>query len=335
MSLIEEYFAKTNLPEAALKPIADRVTEFTTLVAQNNKRIAQVNAAKAVDPAKPGYADYLDDLWAAHTLDDEKIAAIEPKYQALVEEAEKLQRELRDLAKNHIPEVLSEDETQKVRKLVNESGPVIAESRKAVIAMLTVPTSLLSAMQVELPEGGLESLLPQADSLKNTRGRRAATESGEVRQNVTRVGEILLNNKTTNRDGKGKIAYAAADLSELWNAQNVPANKVTAEEIETEYFKSLPGNIAFRSLRSPELPPEHVFVFEKNIHVQNSNDDSFTEVPQKVTITLRNVNFGKVDNADTSTVTTVDSEVSKNKETVSKPEPTTPAAKKATPAQKK
>jgi hypothetical protein len=315
----EDLLKKTGFPEAGLAPIKQNVSEYLTMVTKSNGLVAQINAAKAVDPSKPGYADYLDEIWAIKAPADETMREIEAQYQALIEESEKLRTQLRDFAKNNIPEVLSQEESQKARQAVNEMSPTISESRKGIAAMLQMVESMLAMQKVELPQGGLITLLPVAESLKNVRGRKAATESG-IKSNKTRVGEILIDGVSTNKDGKGKLDYAADYLSQKFNAQNIPANKVTAEVLEEEYFKSL--GIEFRSLKSTELPAEHSFTFEKTILVQNKNDDSFTEVPQKVKVTVK-----KWENPTTATVT---------EKVEAKPEPVkeTPA-KKATEAPKK
>lgn len=320
MATIEEFLAQSKLPEAALKPITDKVNEYIQLVVKNNKLVAQINAAKAQDPSN---VDYLDSLWKANEQTDNEIAPIAEQFYAIAEEYEKLNKQLREMAKKHIPEQLGEEETKNARKSVNDAAPTIETTRRAAIEMLSIPESMLTVFNVEMPEGGLAALLPQAESLKNVRGRKATTASGEAKSYATRVGDILINGESTQINGKGKIAYAAEKLSEMWNAQNVPTNKVVAEDIERAYFESLPGEIEFRGLKSTELPDEHSFTFERTIKVQNKNDDSYTDVPQKVKLTLRSTNYGTTTESENPAVAKVDAEGEKVK-----PEP----AKKAAPA---
>lgn len=326
---LQEAFQSTGLPEVALKTITDKVEEYLSLVSESNKLVAAVHAAKAQDPNN---VDYLDTLWRANEL-DEKISETVQRFDAVAEEYERLLKELREAAKtNFVPEALSEEQTQNARKRVNDMAPAIATARQAIAAQLTIPESVLQLSGATIPEGGLITFLPNAESLKNARGRKAATASGEVRSYATRVGEILIDGNSTNVDGKGKLAYAANALSEKFNASQVAANKVTAEEIEEAYFASLPGNIPFRGLKSTELPDEHTFTFEKNVMVQNKNDDSFTEVPQKVSITVRSTNYGE--NVSTEEPKTEDKPAAKSDET-SETSANKPAAKKAaTPAKK-
>lgn len=330
---IEEFLSQTGIPEAGLTPITSKVEEYLQLVTQNNKLIAQINAARAQDPNN---VDYLDSLWkAAQASGDKEIAPIAEQFDAIAEEYEKLNAQLRELAKKHVPQALSEEDTKAARKTVNEMAPTIGEARKAAAAMLTIPESVLTAMQVKLPEGGLASLLPEAESLKNARGRKAANASGETKVYATRVNDILIDGESTQVNGKGKIAYAAEKLSEKFNAAQVPANKVTAEEIEEAYFKSLPGSIEFRGLRSTELPDEHSFTFTKNIQVQNKNDDSFTEVQQSVKLTLRSVNYGQEKKAEVESAPAEKVEAKPENVKPAETAKAEPAKKAAAPAPKK
>lgn len=328
MATFSELLSKTNLPEAALAPLNKDVADYTAMVNQSNALVASVNAAKAQDPNN---VDYLDKLWRAKET-DEAIAEKVTEFDAIAEQYEKLLKELRDHAKaNYIPEQLSEDAAKNARKQVNEMQPTISESRKAIASKLELVESVLRATGVEIPEGGLVTLLPQADSLKNARGRKAATTDGNIGAYMTRCHDILLDGKSTQVNGKGKFTYAADALSQKWGGGE---NKVTGEEIEEAFYASL-GRV-FRD-KSEELPLEHTFTFEKSIRVQNPNDDSKTEVPQKVQITFQSEKFGKQQDEPKSETTEPAKVEQAAKPEAAKSEPVkneAPAKKAAAPAKK-
>lgn len=286
---IEEFLKLTKFPDEALAPVLDKVSEYLKLVAESNKLVASVNAAKANDPNN---AEHLDKLWESLYTSDPEMVEIEAEFQAVTAERERLLSKLRDFAKKNIPESLTPEATAAAKKKVNDFAPTLAESRKGIASMLVMPETMLGVYQVAIPEGGLVSLLPQAESLKNARGRKASTSDG-IPIYTTRVGEVLIDGASTNRDGKGKLDYAANVLTERFNGKAIPENKVTTEEIEEAYWKALGKD--FRSVKSTELPLEKKFVFEKVTKVQNTNDDGFTDIPQKVEVTVRSVNWGTVE----------------------------------------
>jgi hypothetical protein len=305
MQELSDLLKSTGIQEAGLKPLTDKIDKYNSLVTQSNIWVAQVSAARAQDPNN---VDYLDSLWATHAPSDEKMAAIEEEYQTLIAESEKKLKELREFAKTKVQPPLSEEEARDTRKKVNDAAPVIAETRKGIQAQFEMVENILKLTGAKLPEGGLVEFLPTADSLKSTRGRKAATASGEGKQYVTRIGEAFINGESTNIDGKGRFSYAADKLTEMFNGKSVPTNKVTKEELEEAYFASLKdsnGNpVAFRGLSSTEIPEEHTFTFSKTIRVQNKNDDSFTEVPQNVKVVIRSTEFGKAKDEGTNAEST-------------------------------
>lgn len=284
-SVFSDVLAKTNLPAEALAPIESKLVEAFNLIVENNKRIAQVNAAKESDPNNE---ENLDRLWRLNATTDTAIAAIEPQYQALIDESEKLLKQMRELAKKHIQPSLSEDEAKNVRKLVNESAPTIVKAKQSATDMAQVADTMLNLTGNAI-EGGIISLLPEIESLKQTRGRKAAASGEAGKIYMTRVNEILLDGKSSNKliggEMKGKFNYAAGDLSEMWGANLHPANLVSAEELETAYWEAL--ELPWRSKKNTELPESLTFEFSKTIRVQNKNDDSFTELPKTVKITVR------------------------------------------------
>jgi hypothetical protein len=150
---------------------------------------------------------------------------------------------------------------------------------------------MLNTLQVPIPEGGIVSLLPQANSLKNTRTRKGATEEdSRIGKYMTRVYDVLIDGESTQVKGKGKFNYAADKLSEKFGISVHPANEVTAEEIEEEYYKALGIE---RRLKDANLPLEFTFTFEKTIKKQNPNDNSFTDVPVRVKLTVQSEKYGK------------------------------------------
>lgn len=281
MSKIDEILAATNLPEAALAPFKSKFDEAFNLIVQNNKWVAQVNAAKAQDPNNP---EYLDSLWRANTESDPEIDEIEPKYQALIEESEKLLKRLRELGKKQIQEALSEDQIKSVREQVNNAAPTISTATQKAAGMAEMIESFMTSLNQPVPDGGLMSLLPEVESLKNARGRKASTQAGGIPVYVTRTAGILIDGVSTNKDGKGKFAYGVEKLNELFNANAHPENAVSVEELEEAFWKAY--GKPFRSVKSTELPEAFEFEFTKTVKVQNKNDDSFTEIPKTVKVTV-------------------------------------------------
>lgn len=263
---IEKAYADSGLPPQALAPIKAKVDEAFSLILENNKRVAQVNAAKANDPND---TTFLDSIWAANSDQDPEITKLESRYQVLVAEEEKLLKQMRELAKKQIPEQLSEEETKKTKALVNSSTAAIAKATQEAAAMASIIDSMLTA-QGKAIDGGVISLMPQADSLKNLRGRKAG--SGDSKPYMTRVADVLVDGKSTkNEKGQGKFNYAADTISQMWGSESVPANRVTAEEIETAFYKHIGKEL--RSLSEMELAPDTEFTFTKTI----DNGDGKTE----------------------------------------------------------
>lgn len=282
MSVFTPLLNETGLPEAAIAPLEKKLVEAYDLIVLNNSRIAQVNAAKADDPNN---VENLDSLWKA----EEKNPAISEKieqFYVIAEQYEKFLTELRDFAKNNlIKERLSDEQVAATKKLVNESAPTIAEAKAGAAAMALVVDSVLKD---KAPAGGILSLLPEVESLKNARGRKA--NAGGIPIYMTRVGNVEVDGVSTNRDGKGKFDYAAAVISEKFGEKIHPENKVTAATLEEEYFKAL--EIPFRSKKSGELPVKFDFTFTKTVKVRNANDDGTTDIPKSVKVTVYNTDFG-------------------------------------------
>ncbi|WP_190221154.1 hypothetical protein [Streptomyces griseosporeus] len=265
----EEALKASGLPKEALAPIQSAWDNAFKLIVENNKRIAQVNASKANDPNN---TEYLDSLWkSAQANGDEEIAPLADKFDAVSAEYERLIAELREKAKAHVPAQLSEDETKSMRALVNQSADAIDTARKQALALVTIIDSMLEVKGMAI-EGGVASLLPQADSLKNTRGRKGAT--GEKSYSTRITGFDFNGNKVANDEGKVNFRFAANKVSEEIGATTYPENRITGDEIEAAFFKALGKE--FRSVKSTEIPARTDFDFEKAVKV--SDDKTETRV---------------------------------------------------------
>lgn len=339
MSVFSDILAKTKLPEAALAPIEKALVDAFELVTENNKRVAQVNASKAQDPKKPGYEDYLDNLWRQNATDPAIREDVE-QFDIVSEEYERLLSKLRGHAKaNFIPEELSEEKARETRKLVNESENAVKKAREIAASMAAVADQMLTLHSVEI-KGGVMSLIPEIDSLKSLRGRKATSGSG-TGPYMTRAAEILVDGKSTNRDGKGKFNYAADDLSKRFNVERFPGNRVTAEELESAYLAEFGYSSREDSKSDNDAKlADREFTFTREIEVQNPNDDSTTKVPQTVSISVK-----RAAKVETETETAEPAEKKNNEdkakdnegkaETNSAPAPAkVTAEKKVTPAKK-
>jgi hypothetical protein len=337
MATFDDLLKQTQLPEPALGPIREAWDDALALIVENNKMVAQVNATRDSNPNNP---DFLDSLWRTHAPADEKMKEVEEQYQALIEQSEKLLVQLRDFAKKHVPESLSEDKAKEARKTINEMAPTISTAKSKAENMLIVVNTMLGVHGVEIPEGGIISLLPPIESLKNQRGRKAGTSlpSGGY---MTRVDEILIEGKSTNQNDKGKFNFAADALSKMWGAERFPANRVTAEELETAYLAEFgyADRATSKEDKESKLPDTHTFTFEREIEVPNGNDDSTKKVPQKIQIEVKRerkanapIETPKQETEKQAEPKQETKSETEKQETVSTP---APAKKTATPAPKK
>lgn len=286
MSAFLEALQSTGLPEAALKPLIDKYNEAFNLTVENNKRVAQINAAKAQDPNN---TEYLDSLWRANFKSDPEMVEVEEQYQIVTAEYEKLLAQLREFGKKHVPVALSEDEAKNTRKLVNESAPTIQTARDGFAAMAEMVNAVLSAQGKSI-EGGLLSFLPEVESLKNARGRKAATAGGNIGVYMTRVHDVLIDGESTRTEKGGKFNYAADKLSAKFGVSVYPGNQVTAEEVEKAYYDAM--GIELRD-KSKELPLEFTFDFTKVTKKPNPNDGEMVEAPVTVRLTVQSEKYGK------------------------------------------
>lgn len=310
MATFQEVIESAGLPEQATEPIRKAWDTAFTLTSQNNERIAQINAARAQDPNN---TEYLDSLWKIHAKNDPEMAQVEAQFDEVAEMYEKLNKRLRDFAKTKVPTPLSEEETRNARKLVNESGDAIKTARDKYMAMAEMFDGILTSMGKGV-EGGLGNLLPEADSLKNLRGRRAAT--GE-KSNITRIGAFEINGRPIHRDGKANFRYGADSVSIQFGAEKFPENKVTGEEIETAFFEAI--DKPYRSLKSTEIPDSTTFGFTKEVKIGEG-------VTEKRTV---NITIKKVVNTESSEPKSESKPEAKPETSDEKPAPTSAPAKKA------
>lgn len=279
MSIFTEVLSKSGLPEPSQQMIEGKLVEALNLIVLNNNRVAQVNAAKAQDPTN---VEYLDERWKSNAATDPEISDEAERFYAVAEEYEKLLKSLREKGKKHIPEVLSDEKTAELKKLVNDAGPTIEKAVEGAKSLAALADQMLE-LSGEKVEGGLIGMLPGVESLKSTRGRKAAT--GEISY-MTRVAEILLDGKSTNKEingkSRGKFNFAADILSKRFGSEIVASNAVTAEELEEAYWAKIGAEL--RSKKQGELPTSLEFEFTKTVKVKNTNDDGFTDVPQTVVV---------------------------------------------------
>lgn len=275
----EKALQESTLPEGATAPIKAKFYEALDLIVLNNKRVNSINAAKGQDPTN---MEYRDSLWRSNATTDPEITPVEKEFQEVEAKREALLKQLRELAVKHIPEALSEKDAAAAKAAVNESASTISTAVAGASAMVTVIDSMLEIHKKSIP-GGVISLLPPVESLKNTRGRKASGNASGTTY-MTRVGEIKVDGKSTNKDGKGKFNFAAEELSNQFESGSVPANEVTAEELEEAFFKAM--DKPFRSLKSSEIPESFSFDFTKNVGAKKNGTEEivYSPVTKKITV---------------------------------------------------
>jgi hypothetical protein len=205
----------------------------------------------------------------------------------IAEQYEAKLKELRAIAKaNFIPEQLSEEKAKETKTKVNAAQPTIATARDTIKAQMMMVESVLTMQNVPLPEGGLISLLPQADSLKSTRGRKAASASGSGTIYMTRVHDVLIDGESTRTEKGGKFNYAADKLSQKFGKAQHPENGVTPEELEEAYLAEFgyADRAASKADDESKLPQEHEFTFTKTTYKTNPNDGEKVAAPVSVKV---------------------------------------------------
>jgi|SRR5690349_15422763 len=264
-------------PEAVRNQFLEKLGGVAKLIHENNSRVAAIKEAKATDPNN---TEHLDAVWhrvIAEKINDREIIEAERRFQKAEAEREKQLGILREAAKaRHIRPPMSDEEIAKTRKLVNESKSVIADARKGAEAFAEMADTMLKLVGKEV-EGGIITLLPKAESLLNTRGRKSSSSGGE-KAYATRLVEAEIDGKSTNKMKKNKDGVmapwahfnnVAEELSKQFNSEGFPQNAVTPIEIEKAYYDS--KDATFRE--SSEMPEDHTFTFTKDIAVQVPNSD--------------------------------------------------------------
>ena len=294
-----EALAPMDGPHAPVRDmILVKLGEVFSLVQENNKRVASINASKATDPNNVEYLDKRrEEVINDPGTDDVVLTQDEKRYQKLIGEAEKLLTKMRDHVKeNHLLPTLSEKEVQDLKKSVNDGKAVIAEAVIGAKSFAEIADMQLTLLGKAV-EGGVMSLMPTPDSLMNSRPRKSTTANAASGEGyATRVSEITVDgistNKTVTRNGVGVVKahfnFVAETLSRKFNGSTdgpFPGNAVTMTEIEEAYYAShtVNGNaIEFRD--AAKMPTVHSFKFTKEIEVQMPNDDSTKREPHTVVI---------------------------------------------------
>jgi hypothetical protein len=327
MSNIFESILAPIQPEPVRSMIQVKLNEVLALIQENNKRVARINEAKATDPTS---TEYQDAVWrrVCAAEEDAEIIAAEKRYQKAVKESDAQLKLLRELSVKHMDKPLSETEVQDLKKLVNEGKATISEAVAGAKAFAEMADTML-ALTGNPVKDGVISLMPQPDSLLNSRARKStANAGGGDKPYATRVSDITVDGKSTNKEvtsktdknvkeNKAHFNFAAETLSRKWDSAQHKENLITAVEIEEAYYASHSKDgkpVEFRE--AADMPEVHEFKFTRNVVVQNANDNSTRTEPHTVVISVtRNLRVkGETETAKVETPATTET-------------PATPAAK--------
>lgn len=310
-SVFAPYLAKTGQPPKVQARMAKKLDDLYALVTRHNSRVLRINQTKATDPNN---VDMLDASWAnavnAQTAPADIVEA-EAKYQALIEQTEKLLSQLREFAKTQIKPPLSAEEMDREKKAANEEAKLIDDTRESAKAFAEIIDEYLDMMDEPI-DGGIMSLIPNVESMKNTRGRKASGGSSSEGKYRTRFDSVSIDGTkvsriVTKRGGEkseeSTLVIAAEILNRKWNAAHLPQNEVTDEELERAMYDS--QNQPFRNTEG--MAVEFDFEFTKDIAVQQPNDDSVKVAPVTTKFhIIRNVRrqMGTTDEKSTDTTDT-------------------------------
>lgn len=270
-------------PEAARLPLVEKLDEALNVILTNNRRVARVQESKNTDPNN---VEYQDSTWRriAEEQSDPEIVAAEARYQELNAEIEELLSTLREKSKAFMQPALSEEEIQKERKLINEGKATIDSLKLSAGALADFADAMLTASGNGI-EGGVWSLMPNVESLLNTRGRKSAGKSAAGGGYATRIGTILVDGvdvgKGEGADRKYNWPIVAEYLSKRFNGDRFEGNKVSALELEEALYNAL--GVEWRDKSSLK---DIDFEFKKDIEVQNTNDDGTKTEPHTVKISF-------------------------------------------------
>lgn len=295
-------------PAPVREMIVAKLDESLNLRKAQNARVYEIQASKASDPNSFEVQDAtwkrIQESTEEKSNEEKAITAKANRFDKVAKEYERLLQELRDMAKAEIKPPLSEDEIKAKRKEYNDTKPIVEVADIAAKAMAEMADSILRPLGQEI-EGGVFSLMPTVESLMNSRGRKSAGGTRSTDGYATRIGSMTLDGEDIAKNGKYSWAILSNAINAKVNATRFPENGVTPLELEEEFFKS--ANLGWRDKGLPEM---HDFVLEKEIQVQNSNDDSTKSVPVKFAIHFakwtpapkeetENVTEGATENAET------------------------------------
>src|SRR5882757_4593544 len=311
MSVFEKALSAIE-PEAVRTMILAKLDETASLIETNNADVNSVLLAKASDPNSAEFQDLTwKDVVSKET--DPEIKAWAKKYYAALETAEELLSTLRAKAVDkHIQAPMSDTDVQKTKARINAGKSLIETSRIGAAAYAEMADQMLGLIGKPV-EGGVISLLPNQESLMNTRGKaKGSAGKSDEKPYATRIIDATIDGVSTNRVQKSRDRVTkttkshwnniATDLNKAWNVARFPQNEVTALEIEEAFYASHKDEsgteIAFRDNKS--MPLIHAFEFSREIQVQNPNDNESKGLPQTVVIEITQPGAA-TDNNDTNT----------------------------------
>jgi hypothetical protein len=268
-------------PEMVRTMITAKLDEALGLINSNNALVARIQESKNTDPENTEYQDATWRRVAAEETDAEIVAA-EAEYQALVAQAEELLKVLRAKSREHMQPAMSEEDIVKARKQVNEGKAAIDAAVISATTMAEMADQMLTLAGAPI-EGGVMTLMPNADSLLNTRGRKSkGGGSKDPAGYAARIGSAAIDGVNVEQNGKVSWNILAQNLSDRFNAKRFAGNAVTGIELEEAFYKAIGAEWRDKS----NIPDAKEFEFEKNVEVQNTNDDGTTTIPQKVVISF-------------------------------------------------
>lgn len=271
-------------PQAVRDMIVAKLDNGLNLTRTYNKTISQIQESSKNDPES---TEYQDDVWkrvirefeAGEKPDlDPAMVAAEKRYQKAIADAEKQLAILREGSKAHMDAALSDEEIKEKKKDLNESKNAIVEARNSAKVMAEMADQLMGAQP-----GTTFGLMPEMDSMVSIRGKRTSGGKSSGGAYITRIGETTIDGEDAGRDGKYALSMVARKLSERFNFKAFAQNAVTPQELEEAMYKAAGIEVGDKD----KLPEEIEFDFQKDILVQNSNDDSTKTEPQIVKLKIK------------------------------------------------
>lgn len=232
-SVFASIVAKTGQPPKVQARITEKLDALYNLVIRHNSRVLRIQQTKQADPNN---VEMLDSSWAnavnAKTAPAEIMEA-EAEYQSLIAESEKLLAKLRDFAKTQIKPPLSPEEVDKEKKSAAEEAKLIDDTKESAKAYADIVDEYLEMLDDSI-DGGVMSMIPAVESLRNTRGRRASGGSSGEGKYRTRFDSVLIDGTRVSRivrkhgvdTEESNLVLAAETLNKEWNASALPQNEV-------------------------------------------------------------------------------------------------------------